>query len=59
MFHVSQNRKMTSVLTASIDGIDQSVCVFAADTVDELSVRSFPRAVQAPETRDATCRARR
>lgn len=31
-----------SVLTASVDGIDQSVGVFAADTVDELSVRSLP-----------------
>lgn len=40
--HSSNIVLSVSVLTASVDGIDQSVGVFAADTVNELSVRPLP-----------------
>ena len=43
-----------SFLTSGVDSVDQSVSVFAADTVDELSVGSLPWAVEAPQAGDPT-----
>lgn len=40
------------MLTTGVDGINESVCVFAAYTVNKLSVGPFSRAVETSQTWD-------
>jgi hypothetical protein len=47
---------LVQTLTSRVDGLDQRICVFATDAVDQLAVRFFTHAFHATKSRKLASR---